>query len=61
MCPEVDSASKNEYQDTTGGKDLTTFIVLKVMNICSLNIPDPQESLRACSWENLYLFNIVLQ
>jgi hypothetical protein len=25
MCPGIDSASKNEYQDIPGGKDLTTF------------------------------------
>jgi hypothetical protein len=37
MCPAVDSASKNEYQDTPGpvrkGDDLTTFIVPKVEKI----------------------------
>jgi hypothetical protein len=50
MCPGVDSASKNEYQDTAGGKggpvrkgdDLTIFIVPKVEKIRSLNLPDPQ-------------------
>jgi hypothetical protein len=26
MCPGVDSACKNEYQNTPGGKDLTTFM-----------------------------------
>jgi hypothetical protein len=44
------SASKNEYQETPGGKDsrwvrvtnFITFIVPKVENIRSLNLPDPQ-------------------
>jgi hypothetical protein len=33
MYPGVDSTSKNEYQDTPGGDDLTTFIVPKVEKI----------------------------
>jgi hypothetical protein len=49
MCPGVDSASKNEYQDTTGGEDLATFIVPKVEKIRSLNLPDPQGPAQACS------------
>jgi hypothetical protein len=44
MCPVVDSASKNEYEDTPGCKDgrcVTTFIVPKVKKIRSLDLPYP--------------------
>jgi hypothetical protein len=46
MCPGVDSASKNKYQDTPGGEGgrclrLTTFVVPNVMKIRGLNLPDP--------------------
>jgi hypothetical protein len=56
MCPGVDSASKNEYQDTPGGKDgrcvrLTTYhlLVPKVKKIRGLNLPDPHGPVQACS------------
>jgi hypothetical protein len=46
MCPGADSASKNEYQDTHGGKDgrcvrLTTYhlLVPNVKKIRGLNLP----------------------
>jgi hypothetical protein len=63
MCPGVDSASKNEYQDTPEGKDgpvrkgdeLTTFIVAKVEKIRSLNLPDSQGPPRPVVG-HLYLF-----
>ena len=38
MCPGFDSASKNEYQDTPGGKDLHS---VESQEIRSLNLPDP--------------------
>jgi hypothetical protein len=44
MCPVVGLASKSEYQGyrqpVHKGEDLTTFIVLKVEKIWSLNLPD---------------------
>jgi hypothetical protein len=56
MCPGVDSASKNEYQDTPGSKDgrcvrLTTYHlhVPNVKKIRGLNLPDPHGPVQACS------------
>jgi hypothetical protein len=42
MCPEVDSASKNEYQDTQRGTDGRCVRLPKVKKIGGLNLPDPQ-------------------
>jgi hypothetical protein len=65
MCPGVDSASKNEYQETAGGKGgrcvrLTTFHlhVPNVEKIRSLNLPDPLGQLRPVDGK-LYLYNIL--
>jgi hypothetical protein len=58
MCPGVDSASKNEYQEISWvrkGDDLTTFIVQKVKKIRSLNFPDPQGPARPVEG-NFYIF-----
>jgi hypothetical protein len=64
MCPGVDSASKNEYQENSWGQkrpvrkgeDLTTFIVPKVMkNPQALNLPDPQGPVQASSGKTLPL------
>jgi hypothetical protein len=56
MCPGVDSASKNEYQDTPGSKAgrcvrLTTYHlhVSNVKKIRDLNLPDPHGPVQACS------------
>jgi len=53
MCPEVDSASKNEYQDIPGGKDGRCVRVTTLPPSCaeclkfwSLNLPEPQRPLR---------------
>jgi hypothetical protein len=63
MCPGVDSASKNEYQDTPGGKDgrcvrLTTYHlhVPNVKKIRDLNLPDPHGPVQACSGTALLYF-----
>jgi hypothetical protein len=46
MCPGVDSASKNEYQDTPWDKDGwcvgVTTLPHSVPKIRSLDLPDPQ-------------------
>jgi hypothetical protein len=62
MCPGVDSASKNKYQDTPGGKAdrcvrLTTYHlhVLNVKKIRGLNLPDPHRPVQACSGTALHL------
>jgi hypothetical protein len=34
MCPEVDSASKNEYQDIPGGKDGRCVRVMTLPTLC---------------------------
>jgi hypothetical protein len=56
MCPGVDSASKNEYQDTPGSKAgrcvrLTTYhlLVPNVKKIQGVNLPDPHGPVQACS------------
>jgi hypothetical protein len=56
MCPGVDSAPKNEYQDTPGSKAgrcvrLTTYhlLVLNVKKIRGLNLPDSHVPVQACS------------
>jgi len=38
MCPEADSASKNEYQDISGGKDGQQF--------WSLDLPETPKATR---------------
>jgi hypothetical protein len=60
MCPGVDSASKNEYQETYGGKDgrfvrMTTLppSLCRIEKIRSLNLPDPQGPAQACSGNTL--------
>ena len=64
MCPGVDSASKNEFQDTPGvkdgrkGDDLTNFIVSKVMkNSEALIFRIPKGLLRPVAGK-LYLFTL---
>jgi hypothetical protein len=58
MYPGVDSASKNEYQDTLGGKDGRCVRVTilppyrKSRKPGSLNLPDPQEPVAG----RLYLY-----
>jgi hypothetical protein len=56
MCPGVDSAPKNEYQDTPGSKAgrcvrVTTYhlLVQNVKKIRGLNLPDPHVPVQACS------------
>jgi hypothetical protein len=56
MCPGVDSASKNEYQDTPGSKAgrcvrLTTYHLHEpnVKKIRGLNLPDTRGPVQACS------------
>ena len=57
MCPGVDSASKNEYQDISGGKDgrcvrVTSYHVHSAESLektGGLNLPDPQGPAQACS------------
>jgi hypothetical protein len=56
MCPGVDSASKNEYQDTPGCKvgrcvRLTTYHlhVPNVKKLRGLNLPDPHGPVQAYS------------
>ena len=56
MCPGVDSASKNEYQNAPGGKDgrcvrLPTYHLHNADG--SLNLPDPQGPVQACSGKTL--------
>jgi hypothetical protein len=68
MCPGVDSASKNEYQETPGGEggrpvrkggDLTSFIVPEVKKIRSLNLPELQGPPRPVVGHlDLYLFKL---
>jgi hypothetical protein len=64
MCSGVDSASRNECQDTPGGKDgwcvrvttLPPMIVPKVIKKSrSLNLLDPQVPAQACSRKTLPL------
>ena len=63
MSPGVDSASKNVYQENSrvyrwpvrNDDDFTTFIVPKVEKIRSLNHPDPQGHVQACSGKTLPL------
>jgi len=51
MCPGVDSASKNEYQDIPGvktvrkGDDLTTFMCRVSINSGALTYQKPQRPL----------------
>jgi hypothetical protein len=63
MCSGVDSASKNEYQENLGGKD-GRCVWVTILNLhCaesheksgSLNLPDPQGSVQACSGKTLPL------
>jgi hypothetical protein len=61
MRPGVDSASKNEYQDTPGSKAgrcvrLTTYHlhVPNVKKIRGLNLPDPHGPVQACSGTALH-------
>ena len=56
MCPGVDSASKNEYQDNSGGKGglwlrLTTYHlhVPTVKKSGGLNLLEPCEPVQACN------------
>jgi len=42
MCPGVDSASINEYQDIPGGKDLTTFMCRVFRNSGALTYQNPK-------------------
>jgi hypothetical protein len=65
MCPGVDSASKNEYQDTPGSKAgrcvrLTTYHlhVPNVKKIRGLNLPDPHGPVQACSGTALLNFTL---
>ena len=61
MCPGVNSASKNEYQDTPGGEGgrcvrVTTLPhsqCQKLRRSRSLNLLEPQEPLQACSGKPL--------
>jgi hypothetical protein len=53
VCPGVDSAFKNEYQDTPGGKDGRCVRVPKIKKIRSLKLPDPQGPAQACSGASL--------
>jgi hypothetical protein len=50
MCPEVDSASKNEYQHIPGGKDgrcvRVRVNVLSVQKFWSLNLPENPKATR---------------
>jgi hypothetical protein len=60
MCPGVDSASKNEYQETPAGKDgrcvrVATFIEPKVKKIRSVNLPEPLGPRRPVTG-HLYLY-----
>jgi hypothetical protein len=63
ICPWVDSASKNEYQENSWGwrrpvrkgDDLRTFIVPKVEKIRSLNLLESQGPAQACSRKTLPL------
>jgi hypothetical protein len=62
MCSGVDSASKNEYQDTPGSKAgrcvrLTTYhlLVPNVKKIRGLNLLDPHGPVQACSGTALLL------
>ena len=63
MCPGVNSASKNEYQDTPGGKvgqcvTVTTLLpsqCRKSRKSGSLNLPDTQGPVLACSGTALLL------
>jgi hypothetical protein len=62
MCPGVDSAYKNEYQDTPGSKAgrcvrLTTYhlLVPNVKKIRGLILPDPHGPVQACSGTALLL------
>jgi hypothetical protein len=63
MCPGVDSASKNEYQDIPGGKgdDLTTFMCRMSRNSGALTYQNPKGH-KACSGITLpyKLFTILL-
>jgi hypothetical protein len=63
MCPGIDSASKNEYQDTPGSKAdrcvrLTTYHlhVPNVKKIRGLNLPDPHGPVQACSGTALLFY-----
>jgi hypothetical protein len=56
MCPGVDSASKNEYRDNSGGKGgrcvrLTTYHlhVRIVKKFGGLNLMEPYGPLQACN------------
>jgi hypothetical protein len=61
MCPVVDSDSKNEYQETPGGKDdrcvrMTTLPPSqsrKSRKSGSLNLPDPQTPAQVCNGKTL--------
>ena len=47
MCPEVDSASKNEYQDIPGGKDGRCVIMCRVSrNSGALTYQKPPKATR---------------
>jgi hypothetical protein len=63
MCSGVDSASKNEYQDTPGSKAgrcvrLTTYhlLVPNVKKTRGLNLPDPHGPVQACSRTAFYTY-----
>jgi hypothetical protein len=63
MCPGVDSASKNEYQDTPGGEGGRCVRVTtsppsqgrKSRRSRSLNLLEPQEPFQACNGKPLPL------
>jgi hypothetical protein len=63
MCPGVDSASKNEYQENSWGKDCRCLRVTTLPpSYCltsrksrSLNLPGPQGPVQACNEETLPL------
>jgi len=64
MCPGVDAASKNEYQDNPGGKGgrcvrLTTYHlhVPTVKKSWDLNLLEPFGPLQACNGTALYSHN----
>jgi hypothetical protein len=67
MCPGVDSASENEYHENSWGQrrpvrkgdDLTTLLVPNVKKIRSLNLPDTQGPVQACSGKLLVLTPMV--
>jgi hypothetical protein len=60
MCTGVDSDSENEYQDIPGGKDGRCHLHFAESHdkSGSLNLPDPQGPVQACSGKTLLLLTI---